>query len=168
MKSGQMLLEPLVYNVEEVCKLLGISKPTAYKAVKGGQILSLRIGRRILIPKAALAARLAVGLPQTQSPTPEVNKPVTSKYSGCICDVCGLRVGQKGKHLIESHPEYSVRASTHFYKDEWTTKYFGEICGHDVKVYICNTCGLEIHSPAKVVEHYKKNHPKLIGKKVAL
>jgi excisionase family DNA binding protein len=44
----------LVYTVEEAATLLGISRSFAYEAVERGEIPSMRIGRRILVPKAAL------------------------------------------------------------------------------------------------------------------
>lgn len=51
----------LVYTVEEAATLLGISRSFAYEAVQNGQIPSMRIGRRILVPKAALERFLADG-----------------------------------------------------------------------------------------------------------
>lgn len=44
----------LVLTVEEAAALLGISRAFAYEAVNRGEIPSIRIGRRILVPKAAL------------------------------------------------------------------------------------------------------------------
>jgi excisionase family DNA binding protein len=44
----------LVFTVEEAAQLLGISRSFAYEAVERGDIPSMRIGRRILVPKAAL------------------------------------------------------------------------------------------------------------------
>jgi len=44
----------LVLTVEEAAQLLGISRSFAYEAVQRGEIPSMRIGRRILVPKAAL------------------------------------------------------------------------------------------------------------------
>ena len=44
----------LVFTVEEAAQLLGISRSFAYEAVRRGDIPSIRIGRRILVPKAAL------------------------------------------------------------------------------------------------------------------
>ena len=44
----------LVFTVEEAAQLLGISRSFAYEAVHRGEIPSMRIGRRILVPKAAL------------------------------------------------------------------------------------------------------------------
>ena len=41
-------------SVEEVAHLLGISRSSAYEAVKGGQLPSRRLGRRLFIPVPAL------------------------------------------------------------------------------------------------------------------
>lgn len=49
----------LVYTVDEAATLLGISRSFAYEAVQKGEIPSMRIGRRILVPKAALERFLA-------------------------------------------------------------------------------------------------------------
>jgi excisionase family DNA binding protein len=44
----------LTRTVEEAAKALGISRAIAYEAVNNGDIPTIRIGRRILVPKAAL------------------------------------------------------------------------------------------------------------------
>ena len=44
----------LTLTVKETGKLLRIGRTNMYSAVKNGQIPSIRIGKRILIPKAAL------------------------------------------------------------------------------------------------------------------
>ncbi len=44
----------LVYSVAEAGKRLGLSRGLMYEAIRIGQIPSVRIGRRILIPCAAL------------------------------------------------------------------------------------------------------------------
>jgi len=44
----------LVLSVEEARELLGLSRGLTYEAVRSGHIPSIRIGRRILIPRAAL------------------------------------------------------------------------------------------------------------------
>lgn len=48
-----------VLTVEEAALILRISRPSAYEAVRTGQIPSVRVGRRILIPRARLDAWLA-------------------------------------------------------------------------------------------------------------
>jgi excisionase family DNA binding protein len=50
--------ERLTLTVEEAGTLLGISRAFAYEAVNRGDIPSIRIGRRILVPKAALERML--------------------------------------------------------------------------------------------------------------
>jgi excisionase family DNA binding protein len=47
-------MEKLTVTVPEAAKLLGVSRMTAYTAVRDGTIPSLRIGRRLLVPRAAL------------------------------------------------------------------------------------------------------------------
>jgi excisionase family DNA binding protein len=49
----------LVFTVEEAARLLGISRSFAYEAVQRGEIPSMRIGRRILVPKVALERLLS-------------------------------------------------------------------------------------------------------------
>lgn len=44
----------LTLTPKEACKLLGLSRGLMYEAIRTGQIPSIRIGRRILIPRAAL------------------------------------------------------------------------------------------------------------------
>jgi excisionase family DNA binding protein len=41
---------PLAVSVSEAGRLLGISRSTAYAAVKRGDIPSVRIGGRVLVP----------------------------------------------------------------------------------------------------------------------
>lgn len=51
--------EKVVLTVEEVAAKLKISRPSAYLAVQRGEIPVIRIGRRILVPVAALEKLLA-------------------------------------------------------------------------------------------------------------
>lgn len=50
--------ERLCLTVAEVSKLLGISRGLAYEAVRAGKIPSVRFGKRLLIPRAALERKL--------------------------------------------------------------------------------------------------------------
>ena len=45
-------------SVEEAAAMLGLARPTVYAAVKRGEIPAVRIGDRVLIPKAALRRML--------------------------------------------------------------------------------------------------------------
>lgn len=49
----------LAYSVAETATLLGISRAGAYEAVRQGTLPSITIGRRVLVPKAALEQMLA-------------------------------------------------------------------------------------------------------------
>ena len=55
-------------SVPEAARLLGVSRMTAYSAVREGTIPSLRIGRRVLVPRAELDRLLAGGDPQHETP----------------------------------------------------------------------------------------------------
>ena len=48
--------ERLVYSVAEAGALLGISRAFAYELVARGELPVIRLGRRRLVPKAALSA----------------------------------------------------------------------------------------------------------------
>jgi excisionase family DNA binding protein len=47
--------QPLTLTVEQTAKLLGIGRSTAYELVHTGDIPSLRLGRRIVVPVGAFA-----------------------------------------------------------------------------------------------------------------
>lgn len=47
-----------VLSVEDAGKRLGLSRPSAYQAVKRGELPVIRIGRRILVPVVALEKML--------------------------------------------------------------------------------------------------------------
>jgi excisionase family DNA binding protein len=46
--------ERRVYTVDEVAALLGISRNSAYAAIKAGELPSITLGRRVLIPRVPL------------------------------------------------------------------------------------------------------------------
>ena len=46
--------ERLTLTVEETAKLLGIGRQLAYERVKTGEIPSLKLGRRLVVPRRAL------------------------------------------------------------------------------------------------------------------
>ena len=55
----------LTFTVVEAATLLGIGRNSAYEAIKSGILPSVQIGRRILIPRAALEQfLLKVGQPE--------------------------------------------------------------------------------------------------------
>lgn len=52
-------LQPLTYSVPEVARLLGINRNTAYELVARGQIPSIKLGRRVLVPRKTFEQMLA-------------------------------------------------------------------------------------------------------------
>ena len=53
---------PLVLNAEEAAAALRISKWAVYEAIKRGEIRSVRVGRVVRIPRAAIAELPGVDL----------------------------------------------------------------------------------------------------------
>jgi excisionase family DNA binding protein len=53
-------VEPMTYTVEEVCRLLRMGRNQCYEAIRRGDIPALRIGRRFLVPRAALDRMLDI------------------------------------------------------------------------------------------------------------
>lgn len=45
---------PLILSVDELTKILGIGRNTAYDLIRCGKIRSIRIGHKIRIPKDSL------------------------------------------------------------------------------------------------------------------
>lgn len=50
---------PMVLTVEDLVPILGIGRNTAYELVRCGQIRSVRAGKKIRIPKEAIAEFLS-------------------------------------------------------------------------------------------------------------
>jgi excisionase family DNA binding protein len=47
-------------SVERAGRLLGISRPSAYRAARSGELPSLRLGRRVVVPTAAILRLLQI------------------------------------------------------------------------------------------------------------
>ena len=54
-----MIGDKMALSVPEAAKLLGIGKNLAYEAVQRGEIPSIKVGSRLLIPRVALERLLA-------------------------------------------------------------------------------------------------------------
>ncbi len=48
----------LTLTIEETAKLLSLSRGSAYQAARTGEIPTIRIGRRLVVPRAKLLAML--------------------------------------------------------------------------------------------------------------
>ena len=57
----------LCYKVDDLCGLLGISRPTAYELVHKRDFPKIQVGRRILVPRAGLEKWLESQLNATES-----------------------------------------------------------------------------------------------------
>ena len=69
-------MECQTVNVTEAAAVLGVCRTTAYKLIRRGEIPALRLGRRFLVPRAALERLLRE--PQNRSKGP-----------GVFCRDCG-------------------------------------------------------------------------------
>ena len=52
-------LERKTLSIEDAGKVLGLSRASAYAAAQSGALPCIRLGRRLLVPKAALERLLA-------------------------------------------------------------------------------------------------------------
>jgi excisionase family DNA binding protein len=63
---------PMVLTVDEAAAMLRISRQSAYQAVHAGEIPVVRVGRRMLVPRAALEKML--DLEQRPGVEPEASR----------------------------------------------------------------------------------------------
>lgn len=59
--TNQHSTAPLTYDVKEAAAVLGVSLGTVYEAIKRQQLPSIRLGRKIVLPRAALHRLLEEG-----------------------------------------------------------------------------------------------------------
>ncbi len=50
--------EKITYTVDEFARVCGIGRSLAFRMIREGEIPSIRLGRRIIVPKAALRRML--------------------------------------------------------------------------------------------------------------
>lgn len=93
--------ERLTYTVEEVASLLGVSRSAAYQAVRTGELPSIRLGQRIIIPKKKIEEMMAKSQGLLQS-TPEVCQinPETEQIGNDVL----LEDGKKLIYLMQLEP----------------------------------------------------------------
>ena len=65
-KDTKSKLQRQTYTVEEAGTLLGLGRNSAFKAAKNKQIPSIRLGKRLLVPRAALERLLECGSKQLE------------------------------------------------------------------------------------------------------
>lgn len=54
-------MERLTYSVAEVAQLLGISRGSVYTYIRSGEIRSLTLGSRIVVPRRVIEELIDVG-----------------------------------------------------------------------------------------------------------
>lgn len=64
--------ERVALTPEETAKRLGLGRTSTYKAIKSGQIPSVKFGKRIFVPITALERLMIRSFKSTQSPSAEV------------------------------------------------------------------------------------------------
>jgi len=78
----------VVLTVEEAREALGISRGLAYRAVQAGIIPTLRIGRRILVQRAALIASIQMDRGEAQV---EGRQRVAEELTATLQEVPGIK-----------------------------------------------------------------------------
>lgn len=61
-------VQPLTLTVGQTAIVLGVARSTAYELVRSGEIESIRLARRIVVPVAHLAERLGAASPDIRVP----------------------------------------------------------------------------------------------------
>jgi excisionase family DNA binding protein len=66
-EDSEMSPECLTLSVEEAGRLLGYSRNTAYEAAKRGELPTIRLGRKIRVPRVALQRLLDSAVPHSSA-----------------------------------------------------------------------------------------------------
>ena len=66
MKMGN---QKLTLTVDEAAKILGVGRNSAYQAIARGELPVIRVGKRLLVPKAALEKLLSCNQTKTAEPS---------------------------------------------------------------------------------------------------
>lgn len=74
--------EQPVLSVEEAGRLLGLGRSAAYEAVRRGEIPSLRLGRRRVVPTASLRRLLALDVDEAPGGTDASVTPIDGRRAG--------------------------------------------------------------------------------------
>jgi excisionase family DNA binding protein len=71
MTPTQTAPERMTVTVEEAAQLLGIGRQSAYQAARAGELPTIRLGRRLLVPRAQIERLLGI----TEDERPEAATP---------------------------------------------------------------------------------------------
>jgi excisionase family DNA binding protein len=91
----------LTITVEEAAAALGIGRTAAYEAVRRGELETLRLGRRVLVPTAPLLRLLGLeDRPGTEDPAVTDDEPPRNRR--CDADQAGAGpVDRSGAQVVE-------------------------------------------------------------------
>ena len=73
-----MLITPLACSVEEAADALGIGRTLVFQLLRSGELQSIRVGRRRLIPIAVLDRWLAMRLAAPTQTTEAINERIST------------------------------------------------------------------------------------------
>jgi len=73
---------PLTLTVEEAGRLLGVSRGVAYEAARRGQLPTIRLGRRLLVPRPKLERMLGMNGDGRGSASPAVSETTPREGAG--------------------------------------------------------------------------------------
>lgn len=80
------MAERLTITVDEAAEMLGISRNTAFKRATTGELPTIRLGRRLLVPKAAIERMLGIAIAPANSNTVEGRGLAPSRNEGQVND----------------------------------------------------------------------------------
>ena len=83
-----MTNSPFALTAEQVAELLGISRAHAYELMRTGEIPSVRLGRRVVVPRAVIDEMLGVSTLPEEDVTvlsAEDAKEAPTRASSCSC-----------------------------------------------------------------------------------
>lgn len=66
MTHSQLSELPPTISVEEAARLLGIGRSAAYRAAATGQLVTIRVGRRVIVPTAPLLKMLGLSFEENR------------------------------------------------------------------------------------------------------
>ena len=88
-------IQPLTVTVEQAAKLLGIGRSTAYELVHTGDIPSLRLCRRILVPAAQLLSMINGSAEASVTPAGAELRPSPHRHNAGSSRVAGTAEEQQ-------------------------------------------------------------------------
>ena len=68
-RTSEVVMDRWTVTVEEAAQMLGISRSSAYECVRRGELRALRLGRRLVVPRAALVELLGSSEPAVPGPS---------------------------------------------------------------------------------------------------